>query len=156
MGKAMTIRSELWRFGAWRVLLALLLALLIGCEITLISKYDPMIDTSATALQKEMDTFLTGLETTAGMPEADYTQHEQFYSDYLVELRSVLVRAESHPKNEITAKQLRLMIDSLEQLRVVHQAGPIDTSPVSTMRDLFNQGWRAVITLELAKKRGDD
>jgi HME family heavy-metal exporter len=43
---------------------------------------------------------------------------------------------------------------SLEDLRTMHQAGPIDDDVLKTTRDLFNQSWKAIITLEMAKKRG--
>lgn len=89
------------RGAAFQWFCAFSLLLLVGCPVTLISHYDPEIDRSATALQKEMDSFLTKLETVAETPEAQYAQHNQFYDDYLVELRSVLVRAQSHPKNSI-------------------------------------------------------
>jgi hypothetical protein len=102
------------------------------------------------------NSFLTKLETVAETPEAQYAQHNQFYDDYLVELRSVLVRAQSHPKNSITEKQINLMIDNLKQLRTLHEAGSLDASTLSSTRDLFNQAWRATITLELTKKRGED
>jgi hypothetical protein len=137
-----------------RILVALLVAL-VGCQVTLISTYDPEIDKASTALQKEMDAYLTELQTTPDEAQADYEHKKGFYDDYLVSLRSVLVRAQSHPKNHITEKQLELMISNLESLRLAHQSGPLDAATLSTTRDLFNQSWRAIITLELAKKRGD-
>jgi hypothetical protein len=102
-----------------------------------------------------MDSFLTTLEIHAGSAEAEYARHEQFYADYQVELRSVLVRARSHPKNTITEQQLSLMINSLEELRAAHVDAPLDPEAVRVYRDLFMQAWQAIITLEVAKKRGE-
>lgn len=131
-----------------------LLTLLLGCSLTLVSPYDPQIDRTATTLQKQMDAFLTGLrEEDPGEAVPNSAASRLFFDAYAVELRSVLIRAESHPKNQATERQLRLMIDNLEQLRVVDQSGPIDDAAIDTFRDLFNQGWRAIITLEVAKKR---
>lgn len=39
------------------------------------------------------------------------------------------------------------MIDNLKQLRTLHEAGSLDASTLSSTRDLFNQAWRAIITL---------
>jgi hypothetical protein len=146
-------RAWRWRWGPW-VLVCLLLGL-VGCQVTLISSYDPEIDWGATALQKKMDAFLTGLGTHAGQPQAAYAWNVAFYDDYLVELRSLRIRAQSHEKNEITANQLMLMMDNLQQLRLAHEAGPLVPPTVQATRDLFNQGWQAIIALEIAKRRGE-
>jgi hypothetical protein len=134
------------------VLLALVLAGAAGCAITLISPYDEQIDKTATALQLEMDTFLTSLVAT---PQPPYAEKRQFYTDYEVKLRSVLLRAQSHPKNQLTVQQIDLMMKNLGELQQAHEAGPMDPAMVATMRNLFNLGWQAIIKLELAKKRGE-
>lgn len=139
-----------------RDVLAILILLLVGCsEVRLISSYDQEIDKTATVLQKKMDAFLTKLDSKAGTNEAKYDQNEVFYDDYLVELRSLLIRAQSQPENSITEFQIGLMINSLNQLRILHEAGPISSNTVSTTRNLFAQAWLAIITLEQAKKRGN-
>jgi hypothetical protein len=142
------------RSGAVAGLALLVAVAAFGCAVRLISDYDREIDRAATRLQREMDTFLTRLEVASGTPAAGYAPHAGFYPDYLVALRSVLVRAQSHPQNRITEEQLLLMIDSLEQLRLAHEAGPLDPAAIRAARNLFNQAWRAIITVELAKKRG--
>ena len=143
-----------WRWQAWTLMC--LLVGLVGCQVTLISSYDPEIDRAATALQKKMDAFLTGLEKNAGQPQAAYVWNAAFYDDYLVELRSVHLRAQSHAKNEITTKQLTLMMDNLQQLRLAHEAAPLALPTIQATRDLFNQGWQAIIALEIAKRRGEN
>jgi hypothetical protein len=124
-----------------------------GCAVTLISRYDEQIDKSATSLQQKMDAFLTGLEY--ARPQPTFEASQQFYQDYEVRVRSVLIRAQSHPKNELSEKQLELMLDSLAHLKELHQVGPLDTATIRATRDLFNESWRAIITLEVAKKRGE-
>lgn len=125
-----------------------------GCQVTLISPYDPEMDKAATALQKKMDAFLTNLETYPGLPQADYAWNIAFYDDYLVELRSLHLRAQSQTKNEETAKHLKLMMDNLRQLRLAHKAGPLALPSIQATRDLFNQGWQAIIALEIARRLG--
>jgi hypothetical protein len=137
------------------VAIALIIGVTSGCAIRLISNYDEQIDKGATDLQKEVDSFLTDLETKAGTPEASYDVAKPFYPRYLVDLRALRVRAHAQPKNELTEKQLDLMMDSVEQLRRQHQAGPLVKAVIDVNRDLFSQAWGAIVKLELAKKRGE-
>jgi len=149
-------RSSIFRFRWCLWVFPCLILGLIGCHVTLISSYDPEMDRAATVLQKKMDAFLTGLEMHAGESQATYSWDPAFYQDYLVELRSARLRAESDDTNEFTAKQLTLMMDNLEQLRLAHEAGPLPLPTIQATRDLFNQGWQAIIAREMAKRRGVD
>lgn len=143
------------------VLVAVISTLLIGCQITLISEYDEQIDRSATELQKSMDRFLTELAVLSDSPGSlNYSSFDNFYSELFVDLRSLLIRAQSHPKNSLTEKQIQLMIKNLELFQKSHieTAEANETiAPEALMihRDLFNQGWKAIIELEITKKRGE-
>ena len=148
--------SSAWRFRWSPWILGCLLLGLVGCHVTLISSYDPEMDRAATSLQKKMDAFLTRLEIHAGESQAHYSWDQVFYQDYLVELRSLRLRAQSDNTNEFTAKQLTLMMDNFEQLRLAHEAGPLPIPTIQATRDLFNQGWQAIIAQEIAKRRGVD
>jgi len=151
----MTIPSA-FRFRWFLLVLACVQLGLVGCHVTLISSYDPEVDRAATSLQKRMDAFLTRLETHAGESQAHYSWDQVFYQDYLVELRSLRLRAQSDHTNEFTAKQLTLMMDDFEQLRLAHEAGPLPIPTIQATRDLFNQGWQAIIAQEISKRRGVD
>ena len=140
------------RWCPW--VLVCLLPALVGCQVTLISSYDPEMDRTATSLQKKMDAFLTGLEVHAGKSQANYSWDRAFYHNYLVELRSLRLRAQSDASHAFTAKQLTLMMDNLEQLRLAHEAGPLTLPTIQATRDLFNDGWQAIIAREMAKRRG--
>lgn len=136
--------------------LALVAVPQVACSrVMLISSYDEQIDQSASVLQKRMDAFLTMLAENAGTPAASYETNKLFYTDYAVDLRSLTIRAQSWPKNGLTEKQLALMSANLEELRKAHESAPLTAEAVPTFRDLFNEGWRAIIALELAKKRGE-
>jgi len=143
------------------VLAAVISVLLIGCQITLISEYDEQIDQSATALQKGMDTLLTELAAQSDSPGPSYfNSFDSFYAELFVDLRSLLIRAQSHPKNSLTEKQIQLMIKNLELFQKSHMEtaeanGTIAPEALMIHRDLFNQGWKAIIELEIAKKRGE-
>ncbi len=152
----MTLFPCTFRFRWGSHLLALLMLGQVGCQVMPISTYDPEMDRSATALQKKMDAFLTGLETHAGQPQANYAWDVAFYNNYLVDLRSMLLRAQSHGTQESTAKELTMMMDNLQQLRLAHEAGSLTPPTIQATRDLFNQGWQIIIGREIAKRGGEN
>ena len=138
-----------------RFLSVALAFVLSACSISLISNYDEQIDRAATVLQKQMDAHLTRLEAGSGA-DATFESNKRFYQDYLVDLRSVELRASTHPENQQSLGQYRLMIRNLEDVRSTHETeGTLSLAYIDTVRELFNQGWRAIITLEVAKKRGE-
>lgn len=142
-------------------LVAVALAVLVsgGCAVRLISDYDETIDKTASQLQKDMDSFLTYLETEPDSA-VTYGENRMFYTTYATDVRSVKIRAEAHPKNGITIRQYDLMLDSLAELEASHigdegfeDEGILPREAIPTYRDLFNQAWGAIIRLEVAKKR---
>lgn len=132
-------------------------ALSIGAcaSVQLVGQYDEQVDQGATRLQKGMDTFLTRLEALpAGAPERHYAASRPFYLDYGVDLRALETRAASLPKNAPTVEQLQLMERNVESLRATHESQDgLGAAAIAQFRTLFNAGWRAILTLELAKKR---
>jgi len=141
-------------FAATFALVALAFAA--GCApVRLTAAYDPQVDQTATLLQKELDRFLTRFEMLAPEePERRYLANRDFYLDYAVELRSLQLRVASHPDNQRSERQVELMAENLELLRKHHEEHD-DISPVAarTYRELFQTGWKAIITYELAKRR---
>lgn len=101
------------------LVLFFLVVLAAGCTLTLISPYDEQIDQSATALQQKMDRFLSGL---VAAPQPSYKQSAAFYDDYMVDLRSLLLRAQCHPKNTITERQIDLMMKNLALVDIAQLA----------------------------------
>lgn len=125
-----------------------------GCTLRLASEYDEEIDRTATSLQREMDAHLTGLGSAVLDSLAAFDQHEAFYRDYEVRLRSLELRARAHRKNELTVRQLETIAASLAELREQHRdAHTLSPAYVEAARELFNTAWAAVIAWEIAKKR---
>jgi hypothetical protein len=125
-------------------------------NVQLIADYDVQVDRSATRLAKDMDRYLLNLKIMIDTPAAEYKYHQRFYRDYEVDLWATLRRARSHPQNEQTTRQLELMLDSLDALQAVHELSPLPEGQITVTRELFNQSWQAILTLEMAKKRGND
>ena len=141
--------------AVWLLTLCALAVLNASCAIRLAADYDEQIDQAATALQQEMDGHLTKLELLGAKPAAAFAEHEEFYADYGVKLRSVRVRAQGHAKNDISLQQLDNMANSLIELRDQHKrGGTLSAGFITATRELFNAGWAAVIKWEIAKKRG--
>lgn len=135
--------------------LVLLAVAFSSCTLRLVSDYDEQIDRAATELQQHMDAHLTRLVALGTLPAAGFEANEAFYSDYGVKLRSVRVRAQAHERNEITLQQLDRMTSSLDELREQHQrGGTLSPAFITTVRELFNTSWAAIIAWEIAKKRG--
>lgn len=150
MTTAMSIRR-----AAGPLTLGFATILLWGCTVTWMSAYDEQIDRTATALQKQMDGFLTRVEASAG-DDGLYAANATFYRDYSVDLRSLKLRAETHPKNRQSIAQYDVLAKSLEDLRSRHeQQQRVSPDYVKEARNLFNISWQAIIKLEVAKKRND-
>ena len=152
-------RTRLHRRVLALVFVALAVLAAGGCTVRLISDYDETIDRSASELQKEMDSFLTQMETDEG-DAVTYGANRAFYPFYATEVRAVMVRAQAHPKNEQSVAQYELMLDSLAELEDAHRGdegtedeGTLPDEAIPVFRDLFNQSWGAIIRLEVAKKR---
>lgn len=121
-------------------------------SVRLISDYDPIVDQSVTALQKDIDTFLTRMEN-PDPPE--FGESNDFYTKTEVDLRAIQVRASARPKNQLIIDQLDLVGENLGILATIHEAGLEDPQEIELMRDAFQTQFRAILTLELAKRRGE-
>lgn len=137
------------------VLLAVLVALS-ACTVRYVAEYDPRIEETAIVLQREMDSFLTSMETAESLADRAYDARREFYANYAVDLRSLRVRAGAQPLNDTTVQQLDLMLESLETLRTLHEEqGTLTAAAIGVNRELFNTAWGAILAWESQKKRGE-
>lgn len=139
---------------ASRIITLILILALTGCaSIQLISEYDKEIDIAVTAFQKKMTRFLVSLERNIGKEKSEHRNNTEFYDEIRVDLSAIRVRAAAIPKNEITIKQINLLIENVSNLERLHKLGitPVDIPP---LRTAFNTSCTAILKLELAKKRG--
>ncbi|SEH88270.1 hypothetical protein SAMN05660691_01931 [Rheinheimera pacifica] len=139
-------------YAIWPVLALLLL--LSGCTVKLISSYDEKTDNAVTALQKDVTLFFITVQSQAGLPECNYSNHIGFYQQAKVDLSAIAVRSKAIAANEITVEQVELLQDSLTALEQLHQLGCFTPSQVDNLRTSFDSSITAILKLELAKKRG--
>ncbi len=125
-----------------------------GCTLKLVADYDEVTDQAVTALQRKVERFFVDLERDIPTPDADYANHVEFYDDVRADLRVIRVRAAARPKNEITLEQLDLLAANVDNLEALHELGFEDREELVPVRAAFEQGFQAILTLELAKKRG--
>lgn len=141
------------RRRALALLLLLTAASATACSsIRLISDYDPIIDESVTALQKEVDTYLTQLERDDA---PTFAESGESYEKLLVDLRAIQVRASAQTKNDLIIRQLDLVADNLALMAEAHREGIEDPQEIELFRNSFQTQFRAILKLELAKRRGE-
>ena len=152
-------------------ILSILLLFSAGCSVRLIAEYDENIDKGVTALQKKTEAFLTQLQTNlisasllkdgtkeknSLMKKVAYEAHADFYRDFLVDLRVLKVRADSYAGNELTVKQFDALEEILNAQKIVHESGLETAEDISDMRSAFTRGFKGILKLEIAKKRGKE
>lgn len=134
----------------WALLLLLAFVFATGCtKVQLISPYDEITDRMVTALHQSTSEVLDELEAA---PTPGYAAMSKRYSGLKRELRAVQLRNEARPKNRLTIEQLQRLKANLELLEKTHKEGQLAPVMVQPMRDAFDQTFRAILTLELAKK----
>ena len=142
------------RSAALRMVAAASLLFAVGCQLKLVADYDEVTDQAVTALQRDVERFFIDIERNIYTPEADYENYVDFYSEARAEINVIRVRAAARPKNEITVEQLNLLEQNLRNLEELHQIGFDDPEELQPLRSAFRSGFQAILTLELAKKRG--
>src|ERR1051326_876013 len=142
-------RSSAW----WMAFLALLFA---GCtQVVLVSAYDETIDRGVTQLQRTVESFLIDVEHHGRLPAAKLSDADQVFFDHVaVELSSLRVRAAAPPKNEITIQMLETLTQQMQTLQKLVKVG-ISPEHVGPIREAVNTSTRAILSFELAKKRGE-
>lgn len=148
----------------------LYLAIMSGCStVRLIAEYDEVIDQGVTALQTKTEDQLSKLELSLRkaslykdgtkekadlMMQAAYPASEEFYRNFGVDLRVLKARAEIYEKNDITVKQFEALEEILNAQIEIHQRGFSSAEDVVDMRNAFTRGFKGILKLEIAKKRG--
>lgn len=133
----------------------LLLNLSAGCTpVRFISEYDEETDRRTTELHRHVEQLLTAVEEqTFGASERAY--FEEAYPRLLVDLRALRLRASARPMNELQVEQFEELESQLRMFAGAYREG-MAAEEVPLFRRGFDQTFRAILTLELAKKRGTE
>lgn len=143
-------------------LAAVAFLLITACAtVQLVSNYDEITDREVTALQRSVDDTLIALESMS-TPQCLHASHLQFYTNTHSAIRSLQLRNQARgEKNRQTTEQVDILRDSFDTFEALHEGNSNKNPPVCMTRgdidkDLrgLNATFRAILTLELAKKRG--
>lgn len=131
----------------------LLVVVLAGCApVRFISDYDEETDRRSTELHLAVEAMLTAVEAETN---AGGVRIEDVYPDVFVELRSLKLRASARPRNELQVAQFEELGTQLQLFSEAYREG-LSPAEVPLFRRGFEQSFRAILTLELAKKRGPE
>jgi len=123
-----------------------------GCTVQLIAPYDQKIDDGVTNLQKTTSEFLTKIERQNGSKTDDYKNHVNFYDNTKVVLSGIKVRASAIATNSQTIGQLDNLQKLFNNLEEFHKTTGISVVVAIEQQSTFDQAFRAILTLEEAKK----
>ena len=142
---------------AIRFLLFLAVIMLTGCTtIKIVGDYDEQIDKGITALQKDTEAFLVKLESVPGRKLDEYDKNKVFYGDAKVAISSLRVRADASERNSLTVRMLDRLQNNMNRFESDHSSKEgIDKRELPIYRGGFNSQFTAILTFELAKKRGE-
>lgn len=152
--------KKLFPVSIWMYLSALLITFSItACStIKLVGDYDEQVDKGVTQLQKEVETFLVKLEASAVNPSdtvQSYDNNKKFYDDTKIEISGLRVRADAMERNSITVRMLDQLSKSISHLEQMHREGLKKAEIDQSIRGALNSEFTAILTFELAKKRGE-
>jgi hypothetical protein len=127
-----------------------------GCAtIKLVGDYDEHLDKGVTQLQKDVETFLVKLESSAEKPTdkvESYDKNKKSYDDFRVAVSGLRVRAASMDLNSITVQMLDKLSSTLAGLEDMHR-GSLAKAEIKPIRGALNTQFTAILKFELAKKR---
>ncbi|WP_417915691.1 hypothetical protein [Candidatus Electronema sp. JM] len=130
-----------------------------GCvEPQTISNYDQETDISVTSLQKITEAHLLSLDTVSGDAQKckyENENYKKFYEEMKIDVSSISLRADAIPNdNTRTKKQIDLLRNSLGDLEKLHKLSCLSPEQIKIARSNLESSFKAVLKLELAKKRG--
>ncbi|MGX9725878.1 MAG: hypothetical protein ACTFAK_00745 [Candidatus Electronema sp. VV] len=143
----------------WTWLTVLLMSFALGgcVPVKLVGDYDEHLDKGVSQLQKDMETFLVKLESSAEK-SADkvesYDKNKNVYDDFRVAVSVLRVRADSVERGGFTVGMIDKLSKNLTRLEGMHREG-LAKAEIKVIRDGLTAQFRAILTFELAKKRGE-
>lgn len=144
----------------WTWLAVLLMSLALGgcaAPVKLVGDYDEHLDKGVSQLQKDVETFLVKLESSAEKPTdkvESYGINRKVYDDFRVAVSVLRVRADSVEHGGFTVEMLDKLSKNLTRLEEMHREG-LAKAEIKVNRDGLTAQFRAILTFELAKKRGE-
>ncbi|MHC5056084.1 MAG: hypothetical protein ACYTKD_15370 [Planctomycetota bacterium] len=135
---------------------AVVLAGTVGCQVTLISSYDAVIDEGTTKLHTTVEQLFGGVERKGGSPKEDFGTYAALYEEISASAVALEVRAKAGgAKNEKPYEQVKLLRESLGKVETAHKEHGLTPSKVSLLRKMLEPHFTAIVTLQKALRRGE-
>jgi hypothetical protein len=134
------------------------LALCSCASVELIAPYDATTDQDITSLQNSTIAFLTDLESNGpklGNP-SNYSAHTKFYDSTHVALTTLETRVAAISDNTQTAGEIANLSQLFDQLQQRDETKGLTKGDGKLQQPAFNRVFRALLTLEVAKKSLSD
>jgi hypothetical protein len=145
--KNMAMRNQLiLKTGVW----TFTVFFLIGCSISLISKYDEVIDHGITDFQKKMDLHFIQKQRNPTSPFS-----EGFFDSVMIDLRLLEKRASFAPKDSETTISIRSLIDQVKTIESIETDNREKSKFYERSQTTIDRDCNEILKLELAKKRGE-
>lgn len=146
-------RSTAWRKAAlFSSLFVVFACTVLGCTgVRLLSEYDEETDRATMALHRQVEALLLDIERNA---EEASLQAELRVEEILIDLRVLQLRASVRENNTLQVQQLEELEEQVLLFEKALDEG-LAAAEIPLFREGFNQTFRAILTLELAKKRGE-
>ena len=144
------IKKEIQSSGARRYGALLILFCLAGCAVTLVSKYDEIIDHGITDFQRKIDLYLIQKQKNP-MP----AYRESFYDSVFTDLGILATRSSAIPKNSITDTIIAGITSQVQRIKTRDSSGSKSAEFFQIMNTTIDRDCKSALTFELAKKRGD-
>jgi hypothetical protein len=128
--------------------------LLAGCAASLVTPYDPVMDTRLTELHVKIETYLDALDLTVGTAEATYKTNWHFYIECVSEAQTLRRRATADTRDDV-ARNLGEIAVAMEGLRRAHEAaGTLDRAIIQQVRPAIREAFDNVYRRLSMLRRG--
>jgi hypothetical protein len=125
-----------------------------GCAASLVTPYDPVLDSRITELNVKVETYLDGLDLSAGSAEAAYRTNWHFYVECVSEAQTLRRRATIDGRDDI-ARALGDVVVAVEGLRRAHEAaGVLDRRIAQQVRPVLREAFDTLYRREAMLRRG--
>lgn len=141
----------------WSASIALLLivvsTVVAGCTVRYIADYDEQVELGITGLHEQVELVLIRVE--ADGDASAYSEYVEQYQAIRLALAALELRVDAKTKNKLSIDQIQLLRQNLEDMEQTHKGGDMNAEMAVIMRRIVRQQFVAILTLELAKKRGE-
>lgn len=140
------------------LMLIFTMTVLAGCQVQWVSEYDEKTDAGVTQFQQAYNVFSYELMAKTTYPACSYSNFATTYAQLAADAMVIHTRAQAIPLNSHTVLQTDALVKNLLELRRTHQETDTDeeclsSSYIAQSSNLMNQVVRAILSLEIAKKR---